>query len=1732
MSRSRQSRSNFFSEAFELIALDVGIMQSVIQCLASEGGLKRILFLVKEEINSTAAQSQGAVVMRSILPFLQTISYQKVLSSALLEQAVGTIYNAIFGPGGQYALARFRFAAKNLDPLSADELEPVLGVFAKTLDMNGTALLMDDFKQIADIFAAALKEKSGLPDTDGPTAVGALKWLNRAKGRLGMDVPMAVEQMHRKKSTVLVHFEFAIDLPGHLSEHGPRHDNDFADIRDIRILPTYQEIICTRAPFLPLLDSSTHHLPGIEGLIDRHFRLYREDVVGPIRETLKAELYKQSRPSEKLRYVEHGVRVNCYKSLSFVRLRCDPFHGLTVTVTVTQPKEVQRMSDSSRAEWWTSKKRLQKDSLVCILDPTTQQAIFGCVVEIKIRKRRHFRDEDDSQDYKSNESESEEEEEDHEAFFQDLAGNPQFARLTVRPLEDGHAITLADYSTGSRVSHNLLFVEFPKALQSMISQLEIPFARLLAPSNDSENVQRNFKFNLSCLLQNGQVLSFSPREEFELETLTDACTLDAKQAEALINALSHELAICQGPPGTGKSFTALALIRALVANKISGDLGPILDMEHFLDSGIRKIIRIGSRSKIVAREMNETRPEVEEKRKCFRRMANEANDVNHEIRGLGVGSESQRIKEYLFQEYPEYYQQFWGASEDGFQIRSSRSRSILETCLNGKLGGITNEPRLIRSAEELLDDECGIRDMYPEERRALYEFWKEGSQASQHRDFISALESYQNSREMYDAANQEVDLRCLYEADIIGVTTSGLARHFDLLKRLPIKILLVEEAKMGKNTPSICLSLSGSSAPRNGFQPGNYPSAPWRSSRMHPSISTLIRETLYPRLKDAPNVSLYPEVVGMRKRLFWFDHEVPEVGAETDELVASSKSNDFEVEMTACLVAHLLFTGGYEVVLDDRDAEALEKADLGSDTAKLPAMKTSLLKSLKAATIDNFQGNEGKVVIVSLVRSNRQNMCGFLKTPNRINTSAAVPMWSQVIDMLKMQGNIGPALPLCCSRHPETTIEVKEPDDFVIHAPEGGCSLRCGKRLEPCGHACEQKCHSDLRHKNVICLEPCNRPKKGCEHVCPKPCGEKCDPLCKEFLRNVNVRLNCDTVNDLLCHQYQNQGKIKCTVLTEKTIDNCKHTVKVQCHVDVNAKTYICTAECGTRLKCGHICTRPCNSCNGLTHKICLKICGRPYSNCDHTCAGRCHPGTPCGLCKMPCQVACSHSRCDKVCSEPCNYPVRKSRMCLWFSMPCGAPCDFIPCSKRCDKILSCGHQCPSVCGETCPAPKYCQQCGNSTIKDMVVDYLEMKTYKEVDLDDDPVIFPNCGHGITMLNMDGSLEISKVYEIDPDGKIKGIQCTEPFQGELKQLPGCPVCRGTLRGINRYGRLVRRVLLDESTKRFITWAGSQFSPVSEKLFEAQDKLSKAPHIPSDAVLPPRLDISGSRGNQFQTLVNLTEGWTRYDDMKNARNAIASYYAKVNKDATPFAKIWQLVEIARRRAGSPTAVQLQSPVSQVTFHIIVLALLIRCDVALLADMVNELSKVKQGPLRTKITLDLSQSRVDCEVLITEAIQAKDYERAVEGNILFARYCAIEVPFRSTPADAQSLKDMGKMHVDSAFTWCKQHGGKLQSLVSEIEDVKRILNGGTFMQTVTSEERRAVLAAMTRELGRGTAHWYTCANGHPFAVGGCGMPMEQTRCPQCGANVGGRDHRPAAGVSRADDLESELAQLRLDR
>jgi hypothetical protein len=76
---------------------------------------------------------------------------------------------------------------------------------------------------------------------------------------------------------------------------GGRHCNDSADFRSIKILPTIDEFLCPADPYLP--KASSEPMTTAQ-LLDRQFRLLREDIIGPAKEAqddkrkLKRDLFE------------------------------------------------------------------------------------------------------------------------------------------------------------------------------------------------------------------------------------------------------------------------------------------------------------------------------------------------------------------------------------------------------------------------------------------------------------------------------------------------------------------------------------------------------------------------------------------------------------------------------------------------------------------------------------------------------------------------------------------------------------------------------------------------------------------------------------------------------------------------------------------------------------------------------------------------------------------------------------------------------------------------------------------------------------------------------------------------------------------------------------------------------------------------------------------------------------------------------------------------------------------------------------------------------------------------------------------------------------------------------------------------------------------------------------------------------------------------------------------------
>jgi hypothetical protein len=76
---------------------------------------------------------------------------------------------------------------------------------------------------------------------------------------------------------------FEDDGPGNLSRNGARHDNDYLRIKDIQILPTTDEILSLRLPYVPFKDPEARHFlaKGFTRHVDCLFRQLRADSSSP-----------------------------------------------------------------------------------------------------------------------------------------------------------------------------------------------------------------------------------------------------------------------------------------------------------------------------------------------------------------------------------------------------------------------------------------------------------------------------------------------------------------------------------------------------------------------------------------------------------------------------------------------------------------------------------------------------------------------------------------------------------------------------------------------------------------------------------------------------------------------------------------------------------------------------------------------------------------------------------------------------------------------------------------------------------------------------------------------------------------------------------------------------------------------------------------------------------------------------------------------------------------------------------------------------------------------------------------------------------------------------------------------------------------------------------------------------------------------------------------------------------
>ncbi|KHJ35538.1 putative nf-x1 finger and helicase domain protein [Erysiphe necator] len=1805
--------------------------------------------------------------------FLKVVTHDVFLHCISVDTAVGGIYKFISGTNGTRAVLFFQHLCSSIinflqcdsnleyiDEILIEACRALQELLRREQKIPFNEDLPKVFGSIEDIL-----EKSGTLEQSQTYQI-----VNQIITELRDIVNQAIKIIGNGKNDQSSRYTKKVVVSAYpKSIIGPqnRHDNDKLDISEIKILPTYEEIISEYTDFLPSTNLQVPHFIEERGLrhLDTHFRLLRHDILGSLKEALGVLISAIQKDPSQLEKSQLGlnnqIRVSIYSKVRVSSLSFAHKRGLELQISFPQPLAVKNKNLSQRKKWWLESRRLEQSTFLCLIccESNEISLLYLNVTEKSFKESQET-----------------------------LISSEYFATIKTRLVsEDEKDIKkLISVYMANLNSHFLIeipclmlatFVPTLKRLQDMYRLNSLPFRQWILSESTNANLlsdvipppiyarEPTFSYSLRSIQKHSietEILvkpAISMGDEDLIEQIIANTLLDCSQAKALVCALCQEFVQIQGPPGTGKSFLGLNLMQVLLDIPSKYLIGPIivvcytnhaLDqfLENLLKFGVHKIIRVGAQSKV--EELQEKNLKVVAKTNASTKyeryrlyvandlMEKKQNPVTqylNELKNIRTNLSWNSVKTLLAEEYPKIYEQLQHLFADEYQFVQFAQLDPFDLWLQED---VENFEELCKIKDPTIPQllELANKNIYSisnSGRRKLKDFWTFELQEKIADNLLEGFTDYKTAKQERSKILNEVERRVLQDAQVIGVTFSGFAGNIDVLQHVKAKVLFCEEAgevleahfltallpsiehvisigdhmQLRPTINNFGLSLENSqgmqyqldrslferlSLGENGVK--KLPMAQlYIQRRMRPGISNLIKE-IYPNLADHESVKDLPDIIGLRNNIFFLDHKNLEENKSEHGNSIKSYTNLWEIDMIFALVRHLVLQGSYnsgdiavltpyggqlqklrskfqsefEIILSDQDQELVKnglfvednehKDILNKESLEIKPSKKNISNLIRIATVDNFQGEEAKVVIVSLVRSNKEKKVGFLKTRNRINvllsrakhglylignadTYSRVPMWTRVIDTLKVQNSFGTSFNLCCPRHKSTPIKVESPLDFEKYCPEGGCKLMCELRLD-CGHKCMARCHFETMHKIFKCHKPCERLHSPCKHACKKSCGEKCG-LCQENIQEYTLPCG-HKKNNVSCQETLTPEKIFCEFKLEKKSPGCGHIVTLACSDDVSLPSYRCIHPCKQLLSCGHHCIGTCGGCEsyelGTRHEKCTKICGRPLSSCNHRCEKACHDGEECGACSKPCQIKCGHSRCPLLCHKTCAPCVEP---CVWENcehipdscqLPCAAPCIRVPCQMRCTKLLTtCGHQCPSLCGEVCPE-EYCQSC--SSKKDARVDLILLRNFDEINLDEDPIIVLSCGHFFTAESLDGIIGMSDVYETDKFGNyIKPKEVSE-FAGSIPTCPDCksPICQYTTK---RYNRVINRAVLDEMSRKFLVSGQNSLKALERNVRDFEEELDK-----SICDIEEILDkFSNETDEKIFALIIAAQlkGLTKSHKISQERlsQKIKRFQSKFAEDNKPAKKLHDASikmikekDLAKRfpNLNFEESRLIPSQDRRITVGAKILELDFRRVV--LSYQINLFKTVKKSQFFYQNLIDLPKFGSifdDCQALFGICLDDNLPRLAVQCTIYFgqlARHYQSFTHSNDSREERQIVNDQAKKLLTKGQELCLQPFQGSSELAIAIDETLKIL-GHDWYQEVTKEELETIKRAMVTGPGgiaTHSGHWYKCELGHPFAIGECGMPMELARCPECGSNIGGQNHQAVAGVTRAEEME----------
>lgn len=712
------------------------------------------------------------------------------------------------------------------------------------------------------------------------------------------------------------------------------------------------------------------------------------------------------------------------------------------------------------------------------------------------------------------------------------------------------------------------------------------------------------------------------------------------------------------------------------------------------------------------------------------------------------------------------------------------------------------------------------------------------------------LRILQEKKKKYEDEDEAIALQALREADIVGVTTTGASMNIKVLQKVRSKIVVVEEAAevmegyivaaLTKHVQHLVLigdhkqlrpkANDFTIGRKHGLEISLFERLMKNGlssvqlkyqHRMRPEIAELVCPHIYKELLDHQRVLNYESVKGMKTNMFFVDHTFPEKPMEGLMSPANSHEADFVVHL-----AKYLFFQGYKP-----DQLTILTPYTGQVACIKERMKTfSFESSPRVVPIDNFQGEENDIIILSLVRSVKS---GFMKEENRICVALSRARkglyvlgnfelfkeeswtWKKIINSLDNEC-FGLSLPLQCHLH-STITDVKLPVDFD-KVEDGGCLEQCCYRMA-CGHVCPRRCHpDDLEHKK-LCLKPCSCTICPSDHPCPRLCFQECLP-CKMSVSKIIP--SCNHEQSVPCHQSPDTftcqkkciKKLKCGHTCQRKCGEkctsyqccelvmkmlpCGHEAQTECFRRPDEYMTQCGIPCNVELACGHLCKGTCGKCNqGRLHIPCKEKCTRILL-CGHQCSSR-NCASDCPPCQLKCPSSCIHGPCGHKCDSPC---IPCAEPCEWqcphqkCTKRCGDICDRPRCDEPCQLKLKCGHPCLGLCSEPCPP--VCRVCDPDN------EAFSILFGEESEPESRFIILTGCSH---------------IFE------VSGLDTYMDMNDETVKWKCCPRCKRIITKSHRYGDVIKKIKMDMNAikeKKFKTFSTIDREKMKKNIIKWNDE----------------------------------------------------------------------------------------------------------------------------------------------------------------------------------------------------------------------------------------------------------------------------------------------------------------------